>query len=171
MDKRQRIGRFVITALVALVVCIAIIQMYFRHDAPGWVIALVFLAGVAAVVLTYERFTADIKIAKAGEIFASGIYLVVSGKVDTISPEAGNGEEHRINLVLVIRPIKNGSSEYRLIVLPKERINQGSLTGVSRAINDNHPPFRYEIRLDGSSYLFQELGQDGHKTYELTFNP
>jgi len=104
-------------------------------------------------------------------ISCPGTYLVVSGQVDTISPEAGNGKEHRVNLVLVIRPIKNGSSQYESVILPKETLNQGSLTGVSRAIKDNHPPFRYEIRPDGSSYLFQELSQDGHKTYELTFNP
>lgn len=104
------------------------------------------------------------------QILVPGTYLVVCGKVDTVSPEAGNGKEHRVEVVLVVRPLGNSSAEPKLVIIPKERLIKGNLANSARAITENYPSFCLKVESDGTRVLFQETAE-AVRLHELVFSP
>lgn len=131
-----------------------------------WRIALVFVClGLLYRILSFGPRKEKAGSSKTADLIP-GSYLVISGRVETISPEVRNGINYRSEVVLVVRLIGNGVRRRQLLEIPKEKFVNGCLVLAVELINRNDPPFRLVLRDDGTASLFQELS-DGHKACEL----
>lgn len=132
------------------------------------VVSLVVYVGMVVIDRLRDRLAKPKQ--KTDEGLKPGTYRVVCGQVDTVSPEAGNGKEHRVEVVLVVRPLEDGSAELQLVVIPKEWLLKGNLANSARVIAENHPSFCLRIEPDGTRVLFQETAE-AVRLHELVFSP
>lgn len=125
--------------------------------------------GIVCYILNFGQRRKEVGLGKTTGL-KSGTWSVVCGKVDTISPEAGNGREHRVRVVLTVRPMGDDSDEYHFLVIPKERLIKGNLANSARAITENYPSFCLRVESDGTRVLFQETAE-AVRLHELVFSP